>query len=119
MYIDNAYMHNDRIVEYKIDRDENKYIIDIDGNHIECTSETTPFKYIDIETACRMHIDMIFNELYDKERIKNEELNKPISQEEIQAEILLNQAEILTNQNSQDEVLAEILLNSLEVSTNV
>lgn len=40
-------------------------------------------------------------------------------QEEVQAEILLNQAEILTNQNSQDEVLAEILLNSLEVSANV
>lgn len=40
-------------------------------------------------------------------------------QEEIQAEILLNQAEIMANQSSQDEVLAEILLNSLEVPTNV
>ena len=33
----------------------------------------------------------------------------------IQAELLLNQAEILAKQNEQDEVLAEILLNQLEV----
>ena len=39
----------------------------------------------------------------------------PINQEDIMAEILLSQAEILANQNAQDEVLAEMLLNSLEV----
>ena len=59
------------------------------------------------------------NKAEEEQRLKEEELNRPISQEEIQAEILLNQAEILANQSSQDEVLAEILLNSLEVSTNV
>ena len=33
----------------------------------------------------------------------------------IQAEILLNQADILAKQNEQDEVLAAILLNQMEV----
>lgn len=33
----------------------------------------------------------------------------------VQAEILLNQAEILAKQNEQDEVLAEILLNQMGV----
>lgn len=38
-----------------------------------------------------------------------------VTQDDILAEILLTQAEILANQNAQDEVLAEMLLNSLEV----
>lgn len=38
-----------------------------------------------------------------------------ISQELLNAEILLNQAEILAKQNEQDEVLAEILLNQMGV----
>lgn len=37
----------------------------------------------------------------------------PTEQELINAEILLNQAEILNNQNATDEVLAEILLNQI------
>lgn len=49
------------------------------------------------------------------EDIASEIIDDCLSQEEIQAQILLNQAEILTNQNAQDEVLAEVLLNSLEV----
>ena len=40
---------------------------------------------------------------------------EPTEQELIQAELLLNQVEILARQNEQDEVLAEILLNSLGV----
>lgn len=38
---------------------------------------------------------------------------EPTEQEIINAEILLNQAEILSNQNATDEVLAEILLNQI------
>lgn len=44
------------------------------------------------------------------------EEEKPVSeQDEINAEILLNQATILAKQEEQDEVLAEILLNQMEV----
>ena len=97
---------------------EESYNININGIAYNYTIETIPFKDIDIETACRLHIDKICDELDEEER-KQKTLNTPPTQEEIQAEILLNQSEILANQNSQDEVLAEILLNSLEVSTNV
>lgn len=40
-------------------------------------------------------------------------------QELIQAEILLNQAEIISKQKEQDEVLAELLLGQQEVAMNV
>ena len=40
---------------------------------------------------------------------------EPTETELIQAEILLNQADILAKQNEQDEVLAEILLNQMGV----
>lgn len=40
---------------------------------------------------------------------------EPTEEELVQAEILLNQAEILAKQNEQDEVLAEILLNQMGV----
>ena len=40
-------------------------------------------------------------------------------QELIQAEILLNQAEIIAKQKKQDEVLAELLLGQQEVAKNV
>lgn len=40
---------------------------------------------------------------------------EPTEQELVQAEMLLNQIEIMSRQNEQDEVLAEILLNQLGV----
>lgn len=40
---------------------------------------------------------------------------EPTEEEIAQAEMLLMQTEIITNQNEQDEVLAEILLNQMEV----
>lgn len=40
---------------------------------------------------------------------------EPTDEEIVQAEILLNQAEILAKQNEQHEVLAEILLNQMGV----
>ena len=45
--------------------------------------------------------------------------HEPTEQELIQAEILLNQAEIIAKQKEQDEVLAELLLGQQEVATNV
>ena len=44
---------------------------------------------------------------------------EPTEDELIQAEILLNQAEIIAKQNEHDEVLAEILLGQQEVAKNV
>lgn len=40
---------------------------------------------------------------------------EPTEQELVQAEMLLNQIEIMSRQNEQDEVLAEILLNQMGV----
>lgn len=44
-----------------------------------------------------------------------EHQQNPSEQDLVNAEILLNQADILAKQNEQDEVLAEILLNQMEV----
>ena len=41
---------------------------------------------------------------------KVSEIEEIVSNEEIQAEILLNQAEIISKQNEHDEILAELLL---------
>ena len=49
---------------------------------------------------------------YEPEPIPEPE---PTEQEIMQAEILLNQMEIISTQQEQDEVLAEILLNQMEV----
>lgn len=47
---------------------------------------------------------------------KDEPSEIPQSEEEIlQAQLLLNQMDIINRQNEQDEVLAQLLLNSLEV----
>ena len=46
---------------------------------------------------------------------KVSEIEETVSNEEIQAEILLNQAEIISKQNEHDEILAEILLGQQEV----
>ena len=40
---------------------------------------------------------------------------EPVSQEEVNATILLNQATILTNQENTDEVLSQILLNQFSM----
>ena len=66
------------------------------------------------EEVCIKHVDALINEIREQER-KQAELDKLPTQEEILAEILLGQAEILANQSVQDKVLAEVLLNSLEV----
>ena len=100
--------YNDINIEYSISGDEYSIYI---NKELKATQKYPEFPYMgsDIEESCINHIDIICSEI---------KRNEP-TQEEIQAEILLNQAEILSNQSSQDEVLAELLLNSLEVSTNV
>ena len=42
-------------------------------------------------------------------------VEEPITQEEVNATILLNQATILTNQENTDEVLSQILLNQFSI----
>lgn len=49
------------------------------------------------------------------ERVTEEPIPEPTEQELIQAELLLNQIDIIAKQNEQDEVLAEILLNQMGV----
>ena len=50
---------------------------------------------------------------------EKEEVPEPTEDEVIQAELLLNQAEIIAKQKEHDEVLAEILLGQQEVAKNV
>lgn len=42
-------------------------------------------------------------------------VEEPITQEEVNASVLLNQAAILTNQENTDEVLSQILLNQFSM----
>ena len=55
------------------------------------------------------------------EEVESEPVSEPepTEQELIQAEILLNQSEIIAKQKEQDEVLAELLLGQQEVAANV
>ena len=100
--------YNDMDIELNINGDE--YSIVINGD-IVAKQKYPNFPYMgnDIEESCINHANMICAAIK----------RQAPTQEEIQAEILLNQAEILATHSSQDEVLAELLLNSLEVSTNV
>lgn len=47
------------------------------------------------------------------------EIEDVITEEEFQAQLLLNQTEIIAKQEEQDEVLAEILLNQMGGEENV
>ena len=49
------------------------------------------------------------------EALTSETELEPTEEEILQAELLLNQMEILANQNAQDKTLAAILLNQMEV----
>ena len=42
-------------------------------------------------------------------------VEEPITQEEVNASVLLNQAAILTNQENTDEVLSQIILNQFSM----
>lgn len=66
----------------------------------------------DITIIGKMYIDGGWKEVEQTNEIE------PTEDELIQAEILLNQAEIIAKQNEHDEVLAEILLGQQEVAAN-
>lgn len=67
----------------------------------------------DITIIGKMYIDGGWKEVEQTNEIE------PTEDELIQAEILLNQAEIIAKQNEHDEVLAEILLGQQEAKENV
>lgn len=78
----------------------------VDG--VECIEEITYRVYEDgtKEVACT----------FCSPKETEEPVTPETTEEELaQAEMLLMQSEILANQNAQDEVLAEILLNQMEV----
>ncbi|CDE43867.1 putative uncharacterized protein [Clostridium sp. CAG:411] len=60
------------------------------------------------------HISAIVQEIIS-ETVEEEVISE---QDQLNAELLLNQATILENQQAQDEVLAEILLNQAQVGGN-
>lgn len=85
------------------DVNENGYIIYENNKKVVMESGPDfPYGGDTAEEACINHIKAVFE---DKETLL----------EEVLAEVLLGQAEIIANQTAQDEVLAEVLLNSLEV----
>lgn len=75
----------------------------------ECDNEKTiRLKYFDTS--------YIGKKYEDGEWVEGTPSPDPVTeQEKIQAEILLNQCNLLINQENQDAVLAEILLNQMEV----
>lgn len=62
------------------------------------------------------HITAKVTSVVQNETVIEEEVIS--EQDQLNAELLLNQATILENQQSQDEVLAEILLNQAQVGGN-
>lgn len=91
-------------MNYYIDHRESEYIDDEGLKH----------KVIQImqvnEDGTEIERGKIDTTLPPEETETTEPVEEPTDEEIIQAEMLLNQQEILINQQSQDEVLAEILL---------
>lgn len=94
----------------------------------ETISETVAQEYISSSCFWVEELKIEMPEISEKQAVEmylNEEMTiryeiisttDPISEQEIlQAEMLLNQCNILVNQENQDTVLAEILLNQLGV----
>lgn len=93
---------------------------ELDENHIckavselygEVIKDTMiPLEIYDTSLLGKKYVDGVWEEV---EQFEQEYI--PTDEELITAEILLNQADILAKQNEQDEVLAEILLNQMGV----
>lgn len=97
------------IIEPKVDEDNAFLIKKFDfktNSYIVCNDFTT-YKYNDK--------DYTVTNGYFKVEEKTKEEPLPSEMELIQAEILLNQAEIMAKQNEQDEILAAILLEQQTV----
>lgn len=85
----------------------NEYSIYINGELVANEKgDSCPYMGSTIYESCENHVNEICAEI---------KRNEKSMQDEILAEVLLGQAEIIANQSAQDEVLAEMLLNSLEV----
>lgn len=74
-----------------------------------------PLTDFDSSIMGKKYVDGVWEEV-ESEPVSEPE---PTEQELIQAEILLNQAEIIAKQKEHDEVLAELLLGQQEVAANV
>ena len=72
-----------------------------------------PLSEFDITIIGKMYADGVWKEVEQTNEIE------PTEDELIQAEILLNQSEIIAKQKEHDEVLAELLLGQQEVAKNV
>ena len=97
------YIINGQTISYTVE--ENGYTIYLgEKAWISQHEPYIPYPELGYEKACLKQIEEIAR--------ASEESN---TQEELNAEILLNQASILAKQEEQDEVLAEILLNQMEV----
>lgn len=94
---------NDDIPVYVKSFDTYAYVI-----FSECTPKSSWELINDYEDLLK-EFESISNNSYEK----TDETS--VSNEEIQAEILLNQTEIINKQNEHDEILAEILLGQQEV----
>jgi hypothetical protein len=70
------------------------------------------YETINDEEKILYTIDMPIESVTSKDE---NQIIEPTETELIQAELLLNQADIIAKQNEQDEVLAEILLNQMGV----
>lgn len=101
------YTINNQIVSYSIE--ENGYTIYL-GEKVWITQNEPyiPYQELGYEGSCLKQIEEL--------AITREQSTE---QEELNAEMLLNQVTILENQQAQDEVLAEILLNQVGGIENV
>lgn len=90
-----------------------KWPADADGN---------PVVLIDITDKQQVKVGWDYNAQtgeFTEPIVITAEPQQPAEQEIIQAELMLNQAQILANQQSQDEVLATILLEQARGQANV
>lgn len=72
-----------------------------------------PLEVYDDSLLGKKYVDGVWEEVPQEPTPEPE--YEPTETELIQAELLLNQADIIAKQNEHDEVLAEILLNQMEV----
>lgn len=105
-----------KTTDYKINGQSISYSVEENGYTIYLGEKAwisqhepyIPYPELGYEQSCLKQIEELAT--------ANEEST---SQDELNAEMILNQAMILENQSAQDEVLAEILLNQVGGETNV
>ena len=113
-----TYTINGKLISYEID--ENGYTIYLD-EHPWISQHDTCIPYSDLgyEGSCLKQIEDICNSITQEPEQEPEPepqpTPEPTEEEILQAEMLLNQMQIIATQQEQDEVLAGILLNQMEV----